>query len=39
MPFRELAELKEKLSNTAHSSAIMHTVEIDGGRELDHSQK
>jgi len=37
MTFRELTELQEKLRNVAHTSAIMHRIEITGWNRLDYS--
>jgi len=37
MTFRELTELQDKLCNAAHTSAIMHRVEMNGWNQLDHS--
>jgi len=37
MSFRELTVLQEKLRNAADTSAIIHTVETNGWRQLDHS--
>ena len=39
MTFRELTELQEKLCNAAHTSAIMHRVEMNGWNQLDHSRR
>jgi hypothetical protein len=37
MTYRGLTELQEQSLNTAHMSAIMHTVETNGWNQLDHS--
>jgi len=39
MTCRELTELQNKLRNAAHTSAIMHRVEMNGWNQLDHSRR
>jgi len=37
MTFRGLTELQEQSRNAAHTSAIMHRVEMNGWNQLDRS--
>jgi hypothetical protein len=39
MTFSERTELNEKLRNAAHTRAIMHKVEKNGSKQLDHSRR
>jgi len=39
MIFRELTELQEQSRNAAHTSTIMHRVEMNGWNQLDHGRR
>ena len=39
MTFRVLTKLQERLRNAAHTSAIMHRVEMNGWNKLDDARR
>jgi len=39
MTFRGLTELQEQSRNAAHTSAIIHRVEMNGWNQLDHGRR
>jgi hypothetical protein len=39
MTFRELTELQEKLRNGAHTNAIIHRVDTNGGSQMNCNRK